>query len=70
MREERSMASAEAEYIEFVRAGSTVSGEFHCSSCGYGIALYGSLPQCPMCAGTTWEPADDSFIVRPQRSSG
>lgn len=66
MLEERNVDSADAEFIEFVRAGSTASGEFHCSNCGYGIAVYGSLPQCPMCAGTTWEPSDDSFIVKPK----
>ena len=28
-----------------------------CSGCGYGIASYGSLPACPMCRETSWEPA-------------
>ncbi len=29
--------------------------EFHCSSCGYGIAVRGKLPLCPMCGGSDWE---------------
>lgn len=66
MLEETSVDSAEAEFIEFVRAGSTASGEFRCSSCGYGITVYGALPECPMCAGTTWEPGESSFIVEPK----
>ncbi|HEY2327520.1 MAG TPA: hypothetical protein VGH52_08570 [Gaiellaceae bacterium] len=57
------MDSPEGEFVEFVRTGSYATGEFHCSSCGYGIAVSGPLPQCPMCAGTTWEPGDTSFII-------
>jgi hypothetical protein len=28
-----------------------------CTGCGYEIASYRSLPVCPMCRETVWEPA-------------
>lgn len=46
----------DGDVVEFARAGAAATGEYHCSSCGYGITVRGRLPQCPMCAGTTWEP--------------
>ena len=55
--EGRRLDSKEGEYIEFVRAGTSAAGEFRCSGCGYGVTVQAALPQCPMCAGTTWEPA-------------
>jgi hypothetical protein len=27
-----------------------------CSGCGYGIAVRGHLPSCPMCGGDAWQP--------------
>ena len=30
--------------------------EFRCGVCGYGVALAGSPPACPMCRATAWEP--------------
>ena len=47
--------SADGEFVEFVRAGAEAKGAFRCSGCGYGVAVQETLPQCPMCGGTTWE---------------
>ncbi len=48
--------SSEGDFVEFARAGAPAKGDFYCSSCGYGVSVNASLPQCPMCAGTVWEP--------------
>ena len=45
-------------------AGTPIKGEFHCSSCGYGVTVYRELPRCPMCAGSEWEPARWSPFMR------
>jgi rubrerythrin len=50
--------------VEFRQSGEAVKGEYHCSSCGYGVAIYRTLPQCPMCGGTSWEPAAWSPFAR------
>ena len=42
-------------FVDFVLAGTDVSGEFRCADCGYGAIIHRALPQCPMCAGTVWE---------------
>ena len=42
-------------YVEFLTEGTVAVGEFHCSSCGYGVTVHESLPRCPMCSGTSWE---------------
>ena len=42
-------------YVEFVTTGAPATGAFHCSACGYGVTVQSTLPQCPMCNGTTWE---------------
>jgi rubrerythrin len=47
----------DGDYVEFLDTGATAVGEYHCSSCGYGVTVHATLPQCPMCAGTTWEPS-------------
>ena len=47
----------EGDYTEFLHAGTAVTGEFRCSGCGYGVTVQSALPLCPMCPGTTWEPA-------------
>jgi len=54
----------DGDYVEFVASGSTAVGEYHCSSCGYGVTVHATLPQCPMCAGTTWEPSAWSPFTR------
>ena len=44
------------EFVEFVRSGVGVKGEFRCSECGYGVVVSRSLPPCPMCGEDVWEP--------------
>ena len=67
LEETQSAASAESDYVEFVAAGDAAVGEFHCSNCGYGVTVHAALPQCPMCAGTTWEQAAWSPFSRAGR---
>ena len=43
------------DFIQFFPAGANAKGEYHCSECGYGVAVFRTLPQCPMCGGSTWE---------------
>ena len=59
--------TADSEYVEFVVAGTSAVGAYHCSTCGYGITVHNKLPDCPMCAGTTWELHDWSPFTRPSR---
>ncbi|HXK13641.1 MAG TPA: hypothetical protein VNH45_03820 [Gaiellaceae bacterium] len=59
--------TASGEYVEFVLAGTSAVGAYHCSTCGYGITVHGELPSCPMCHGTTWELHDWSPFTRPSR---
>ena len=62
--EARRLDAAEGDFIEFLRAGTTAAGEYRCSGCGYGVTVQAALPQCPMCAGTTWESAAWSPFTR------
>ena len=39
------------------RSGEAAAGEFRCTGCGYGVAVSGVLPPCPMCRGESWIPA-------------
>jgi len=55
--ERRAADPTEGDFVAFRFAGDAVKGEFRCSGCGYGVAVSRELPQCPMCAGTTWEEA-------------
>jgi hypothetical protein len=48
-------ARQQPDYVEFVTTGAPATGAFHSSSCGYGVTVQSTLPQCPMCNGTTWE---------------
>ena len=48
--------TGEGDYVEFSVSGAPAAGEYHCADCGYGVTVQATLPQCPMCAGTTWEP--------------
>jgi len=64
LEEARDGALAEGDFVEFVQAGTRASGEYHCSGCGYGVAVHAALPVCPMCSGTTWERADWSPFTR------
>ena len=43
------------DYVEFWSAGQTVTGEFHCAECGYGVTIVRALPVCPVCGGSAWE---------------
>jgi rubrerythrin len=49
------LAREQGDYVEFVTTGAPATGAFHCSACGYGVTVQSTLPQCPMCNGTTWE---------------
>ncbi len=51
-------------YVQFWTAGESVKGEFHCSECGYGVAIFRVLPRCPMCGCETWEQAPWSPFAR------
>lgn len=42
-------------FVEFVVAGSAISGEFRCAECRYGAVVQRVVPPCPMCGGTAWE---------------
>ena len=48
-------SDADADFVEFERAGAEGSGEFKCAGCGYGITIYHKLPRCPMCGEGLWE---------------
>lgn len=51
----RVLREPEGDFVELLAAGQTAAGSFRCAECGYGVAVSAALPQCPMCAGTTWE---------------
>jgi len=55
------------DYVDFVRAGDAAVGEYHCTGCGYGVTVHGTLPTCPMCAATSWEQALWSPFTRAAR---
>ena len=55
MAEEQRLALRPEEYVEFWSTGVHVTGEFHCSECGYGVTIHRELPVCPMCGGESWE---------------
>lgn len=48
-------------------AGATADGEYHCSDCGYGVAVRRALPTCPMCGGATWEQAGSASFTQALR---
>jgi rubrerythrin len=52
------------DYVEFFARGAIVTGEFHCSECGYGVTVHAELPRCPMCGGESWEQAPWSPFTR------
>ena len=56
-------------YVEFIRSGVAVVGEYHCAECGYGVTVHGALPICPMCSATSWEQAAWSPFSRAGRPS-
>jgi rubrerythrin len=52
----QNVEAGSADFVEFGAAGEAGTGEYHCSACGYGVVVQRSLPRCPMCSGTVWEP--------------
>jgi rubrerythrin len=58
-------SAGDGDFVEFVVTGAPAAGAYHCSSCGYGITVQAALPRCPMCGGTTWEPAGASPYSQP-----
>jgi rubrerythrin len=44
-------------YVQLYASGDAAEGAFRCAECGYGVAVSAALPQCPMCAGRSWERA-------------
>jgi hypothetical protein len=67
LEEARKRRSTEGDFVEFAKAGTPAAGDFHCSACGYGVTVSTALPQCPMCAGTTWEAASWSPFLPGER---
>jgi rubrerythrin len=64
MQETTASRLATDDYVEFWVTGAVVKGEFHCSECGYGVAIVRALPLCPMCGGQSWEQAPWSPFTR------
>lgn len=62
--EARKLDPRDGDYVEFQVTGTQASGAYHCSTCGYGVAVSATLPRCPMCGGTTWEAAGASTFAR------
>jgi len=56
--------TSEGDYVDFFVTGMPAAGEYHCAECGYGVTVHATLPQCPMCSGTTWEPHALSTLKR------
>jgi rubrerythrin len=48
-------AAEEADFVQVFATGEPAKGEYHCSECGYGVAVFSELPVCPMCGGKSWE---------------
>jgi hypothetical protein len=59
--------AGDGDFVEFLAAGSSAVGAYHCSSCGYGVIVHSALPQCPMCSCATWEPSTWSPFSRAGR---
>ena len=60
----RASGEPSGDYVDFVRTGVNVKGEFHCAECGYGVTVYRALPVCPMCGGEEWEQSAWSPLSR------
>ena len=61
---ERATLAPDDDFVEFLKAGTHATGQFHCADCGYGVTIHTELPQCPMCAGESWEEAAWSPLSR------
>jgi rubrerythrin len=55
---------APADFVQFVLAGESVKGEYHCADCGYGVTVHRDLPRCPMCGNDSWEASAWSPFAR------
>jgi rubrerythrin len=51
-------------FVAFHGVGAEVAGAFRCSACGYGVAVFRTLPRCPMCGGETWEEETVHGVAR------
>jgi len=60
-------ARADEGYVQFTAAGEPGKGDYRCSECAHGVTVYGALPLCPMCSGTSWEQAPWSPFTRASR---
>jgi rubredoxin len=67
MAEVRVSRTDPGEFVEFFSTGVPTKGEFHCSSCGYGVTVHRVLPLCPMCGGDSWEQTPWSPFTREQQ---
>jgi rubrerythrin len=52
------------DFIEFFACGTLVTGEFHCSECGFRVTVHAALRRCPMCGGESWEQVPWSPFTR------
>lgn len=43
--------------------------DYRCASCGYGVVAIDTLPTCPMCGGSTWDPAEWRPFTRTRADS-
>ena len=55
MLEQATRRAVPDEFVESFARGALVTGEFHCSECGYGVTVHSQLPRCPMCGGRAWD---------------
>ncbi len=63
----RESSTGEDDFVQLFPTGSSAKGEYHCSECGYGVAVARELPRCPMCGGTSWEQSTWSPFSRAAR---
>lgn len=52
------------DYVQFSAAGDQGKGEYRCSECAYGVTVHSTLPVCPKCSGSSWEPTPWSPFSR------
>ena len=61
------LSIGDADVVEQPRpldSGSPAKGQYHCSSCGYGVTVHTTLPRCPMCGSGSWEQVPWSPLTR------
>ena len=52
------------DFVALFARGTRATGQYSCTSCGYGITLHSKLPRCPMCGGESWEQVAWSPFAR------